>query len=31
MASIVIKTPKRSINLTAKKQDQVLFFNEILD
>lgn len=29
MASIVIKTPTRSINLTTKKEDQVLFFNEI--
>lgn len=29
MASITIKTPKRSINLTAKKKDQILFFDEL--
>ena len=29
MASIVIKTPKRSINLNASKKDKTLFFDEI--
>lgn len=29
MASITIKTPKRSINLTAKKEDKIRFFEEI--
>ena len=29
MASITIKTPKRSINLTSKKEEKIKFFNEI--